>query len=195
MRIGLLADTHIPYRAPGLTPAILAALEGVDLILHAGDVDEPWALAPLAALAPVHAVRGNRHLLDRSSGGATLPEALELEVAGFRLAVTHGYLGGLTGWLWKTRELIGYLAGHPDNPAHDAAIVRALLRRFPQANVIVFGHTHRFYQAWHGEVLVINPGAALVTDYFIHHYEPSLALLELQAGARPTVTRLPLLAT
>ena len=190
MRIGLLSDTHIPYRAPALTPAILEALREVDLILHAGDVDEPWALAPLAALAPVQAVSGNRHLLDRSSGGATLPAVVELEAAGFHLAMTHGYLGGLIGWLWKFREMLRHLAGHGDFPAHDAAIVRALLRRFPQADVIVFGHTHRYYQAYHGQTLVVNPGAALVTDYFNCHYPPSVALLALEPGARPTVTRI-----
>ena len=72
--VGLLSDTHVPRRIKRLPKTVLDALAGVDLILHAGDVDDPAALEPLRAIAPVHAVRGNVHLHE-FSGGGTAPFA------------------------------------------------------------------------------------------------------------------------
>ncbi|HRU95624.1 MAG TPA: metallophosphoesterase family protein, partial [Anaerolineae bacterium] len=80
MRIGLLADTHVPYRMAEIPARVVSSLRGVEVILHAGDVDEPWALAPLEALAPVLAVRGNYHILERSAAGASLPRVIEVEL-------------------------------------------------------------------------------------------------------------------
>ncbi len=190
MRIGLLADTHVPYRATAIPEWVLTALHGVDLILHAGDVDEPWALAPLRRLAPVHAVRGNYHVLDGSSGGATLPASVEITAAGFRIAVTHGHQLGVLTLFWRAYVIWHNLWGQWRVPAYDAAIVRALLRRFPQADIIVFGHTHRFYQGWWGNTLLINPGAALATAYFDPPFRPSVVCLTLTPGALPVVERL-----
>jgi len=190
MLIGLLADTHVPYRARAIPPAVIAAFRGVDLILHAGDVDEPHALAPLEALAPVYAVRGNYHILDRSSGGRSFPESLELELTGFHIAVHHGHKIGPAAWLWKARAMLRNLTGRGDFPAYDAAIARASLRRFPTADIIVFGHTHRFYQARWGRTLVINPGAAQRTAYFKASFPPSVVRLRLERGAPPQVTKI-----
>ncbi|MCD4739494.1 MAG: metallophosphatase family protein [Anaerolineae bacterium] len=192
MLVGLLADTHVPYRASELPEAVVASLRGVDLILHAGDVDEPWALAPLQALAPVHAVRGNYHLLDRSSGGHTLPAAVEIEVAGFQIALTHGHRPGLEGMAWKVWALLRKLAGCGYFPAQEWVIVHTLLRRFPRADIIVFGHTHRFYQTQWGRTWLINPGAALRTSYFGTLLEPSVVHLQFELGERPEIRRIPL---
>jgi len=190
MRIGLLADTHIPYRAAVIPAPVLEALRDVDLILHAGDVDEPWALDALRALAPVHAVRGNYHLFDGSSGGASLPETVEIEVAGFRVGVIHGHRMGLATWFWKFYLLLENMRGRWSTPAYDRALARALLRRFPWADIIVFGHTHRFYQAYWGKTLLINPGAALRTAYFNAPHIPSLAHLILEPGRPPKVHKI-----
>lgn len=59
MRIGVVADTHIPGRARALPEALLRGLAGVDLILHAGDICVAPVLDWLAELAPVIAVAGN----------------------------------------------------------------------------------------------------------------------------------------
>jgi len=195
MRIGLLSDTHVPYRADAIPTSVLDALRGVDLILHAGDVDEPWALDVLRELAPVHAVRGNYHFFDGSSGGASLPETIELEVVGFRICVIHGHRMGPMTWFWKLYLLLENMRGRWETPAYDRAMKRALLRRFPQANIIVFGHTHRYYQAYWGKTLLINPGAALRTAYFDAPHMPSLAHLVLEPGRPPQVHKIqPLLA-
>jgi uncharacterized protein len=188
--VGLLADTHVPYRAAEISPAVIEALNGVDLILHAGDVDEPWALKSLEAVAPVYAVRGNYHLFDRSSAGRELPESIELDLEGYHVAVTHGHQIGFTAWFWKGWMTLQYLMGKWHFPQHDRLIVRKLLRRFPRADVIVFGHTHRFYRAWQEDVLVINPGAALHTSYFGSPLVPSIAHLVLARGEPPEVRRI-----
>jgi hypothetical protein len=191
MRVGLLSDTHVPYRVPEISPAVLAALHGVDLILHAGDVDEPWALDPLREIAPVHAVRGNLHLLDRSSGGRSLPESVTVDAAGHRIAVTHGHqLGPLMTGLWKAYCAWQGLRGHADFPAYNEAIVQSLLQRFPQADVIVFGHTHSFYTTRREHVLVVNPGAAMATSYFNGLHIPSVAHLVLTPGQPPRIERI-----
>ena len=190
MLVGLLADTHVPYRALEILPAAVMALQGVDVILHAGDVDDPACLAPLRALAPVHAVRGNFHLLDLSSGGASLPEHIALTLAGWRVVVTHGHRMGAASLVWKVRYVLRQLRGCTGGfPAYDAAIARTLLRRFPNADVIVFGHTHRYYEARWGQTLIINPGAALASAYFNLPAQPSVARLKLFAGDPPQVTR------
>ena len=54
MIIGVISDTHGLLR-----PEALAALRGVDRIIHAGDIGAPEVLAALAEVAPVTAVRGN----------------------------------------------------------------------------------------------------------------------------------------
>ncbi|MBN1486423.1 MAG: metallophosphoesterase family protein [Anaerolineae bacterium] len=193
MRIGVIADTHVPYRAAEIPPSAIESLQGVDLILHAGDVDEPWALVPLAEIAPVHAVRGNYHILDRSSGGASLPAEIELTLAGFSVALTHGHNIGPQAMLWKVLALLRMYTGHWDFPAYDAAIAKTLVRRFPKADVIVFGHTHRFYwQRW-GNTYLANPGAVLPQAYFLKPpCAPTVAHLVLEPGASPTFIAIPL---
>ena len=141
-------------------------------------------------LAPVHAVRGNYHLFDGSSGGASLPETVELRAAGFHIGVIHGHRMGPATWFWKFYLLLENMRGRWSTPAYDRAIARALLRRFPQADIIVFGHTHRFYQAYWNKTLLINPGAALHTAYFNAPYTPSLAHLILEPGLPPEVHKI-----
>ncbi|HJZ89148.1 MAG TPA: metallophosphoesterase family protein [Polyangia bacterium] len=80
-RIGVISDTHGLVR-----PEALAALRGVDRIVHAGDVGAPDVLAALSALAPLTAVRGNN---DRGPWAAALPETSVVEVEGVLLYVLH----------------------------------------------------------------------------------------------------------
>ena len=79
--VGLISDTHGLVR-----PEVFPALEGVELILHAGDVGE-GVLEELNAIAPVHAVRGNTD----PAGFPGLEERLDLELGGVRVHVSHGH--------------------------------------------------------------------------------------------------------
>ena len=59
MKVGVLSDTHVPTIVSALPPAIYDIFQGVDLILHAGDIVELSVLDDLRAIAPVEAVAGN----------------------------------------------------------------------------------------------------------------------------------------
>jgi uncharacterized protein len=81
VRVGVISDTHGLLR-----PEALAALRGVELILHAGDIGTPVVLLGLGALAPVKAVRGN---CDRGEWCDPYPERLTLQIAGVEILVLH----------------------------------------------------------------------------------------------------------
>ncbi len=178
LEVGLLADTHVPYRMKRLPRAVFEALTGVDIILHAGDVDRPEALHPLRTIAPVYAVRGNVHVLDLSRGGASLPRVIQLRLAGRRVLVTHGHLPGLIGLWFKGRDLMLRLLDNTETARFNARIARGLQRIHPQVDVIVFGHTHRAYVQWLGDTLVVNPGAVCPTL----REQPSVARMTLGSG-------------
>lgn len=81
MIVGVISDTHGLLR-----PQALAALEGSDLIIHAGDVGPPDILARLRMIAPTIAVCGN---VDTSPWGRTLAEVEVVDAQGHQLYVLH----------------------------------------------------------------------------------------------------------
>jgi putative phosphoesterase len=112
--IVVLADTHIRRgSARRLPPAVYAALERADLVLHAGDVVTGAVLEELNGFAPTVAVLGNN---DTDLTGQ-LPEERLLTVEGLRIALVH------------------------DSGARKGREGR-LRRRFPTADLVVFGHSH-----------------------------------------------------
>jgi putative phosphoesterase len=185
--VGLLSDTHLPYRMKRLPRQVFHAFAGVDVILHAGDVDRPAALEPLREIAPVYAVRGNVHFLDLSSGGISLPHLVELRLAGHRVLLTHGYLPGLASFWFKGRDVTLRLLGASDKGRFNERIARRLKRLHPRADIVVFGHTHRAYVGWIGDTLLVNPGAVSP----ILGEQPSVARMWL-GTTRPEVEILPL---
>ena len=158
--VGVLSDTHLPYRMQRLPDEVFHIFQGVDLIIHAGDVDRIEYLNDLAALAPLHAVRGNPHLADLSDGGRDLPSDLSLTIAGYNIVINHGGWSGLWSVAgdWFVESIV-----RPGGYRLNARIADRLARLYPQADVIVFGHTHRPYQAWHSGTFVLNPGAVCPT--------------------------------
>ncbi len=178
MRIGVLADTHMPYRLPQLPASVVEtfAAAGPDLILHAGDVDDPQSLEPLNRLAPVVAVQGNLHLGDLSRGGSQLPFHAELMLCGRRLIVTHGHRPGLAGLLGHVAVAGAYHLGLLSRERINRRIARRLRRRFPWADVVVFGHTHQPFRAWMGRAFFFNPGGVAQDRGDV----PSVGLLTLR---------------
>jgi putative phosphoesterase len=81
MKIGVISDTHALLR-----PEALVALEGVNHILHAGDVGDAHILDALRAVAPVTAIRGN---IDRSGPCAELPAEVYCTLAGTNIYMLH----------------------------------------------------------------------------------------------------------
>ena len=114
MRVVVLADTHIRRGGKRRLPdAAYAALDAADVVLHAGDLVVEDLLHELGGFAPTYAVLGNN---DAELGGC-LPETRSLELAGVRVGMIHD--SGPT----KGRE-------------------SRMKRRFPDADVVVFGHSH-----------------------------------------------------
>jgi putative phosphoesterase len=81
IKLGVISDTHRLMR-----PEALAALEGSDVIIHAGDVGSPEVLEKLEKIAPVHAIRGN---IDIASWARHLPEQREVSIENARIWVLH----------------------------------------------------------------------------------------------------------
>ncbi len=79
--MGVISDTHGLMR-----PEALTALEGSDLIIHAGDIGSPDILPALNRIAPVHAIRGN---VDRDSWTDEYPETLAVVVGEATFWVLH----------------------------------------------------------------------------------------------------------
>jgi uncharacterized protein len=157
-RIGVVADTHCPEFIPQLPESLPRALAGVDRILHAGDVDGAATLEELAQIAPVDAVRGDH---DRALG--KLPASRELIIEGKRVVLVHGHR---SHWIEEPQTLfwtlsLGHFTPHKDLP-------RWLHRRYPDADVIVYGHTHRARVDTIGGALVFNPGG-------VHQWNPASA--------------------
>lgn len=152
MRIGVLSDTHLQ---PGqfLPRSVWEALDGVDLILHAGDSVVPEVLADLKALAPVTAVRGNCDSWDLQS----LPEREILEVGGVRIGLIHGNCG--LGRTTPDRAFSAFVGTHVD--------------------IIVFGHSHSPYRVWRDGILLFNPGSPTQKR---REPQASMGILEIGQG-------------
>jgi putative phosphoesterase len=164
----VLSDTHIRrgsvHSARGAARALARLphaayhhLERADVILHAGDVLVGEVLDELRGFAPVHAVLGNN---DHELFGV-LPETRSLELDGVRIAMIHDS-GPSTGRAGRMR------------------------RRFPDADVVVFGHSHI---PWDDDGVdgqrLFNPGSPTERRSQPHH---TLGTLDLDGGR--VVTRI-----
>jgi putative phosphoesterase len=132
VRVLVLSDTHIPDFATRLPPNLVPELSRADVILHAGDVTSPDILDELASSATVHVALGNGDGPAVAAWGATDEVLLDLD--GLPVAMVHDS-GSRTG-----RE-------------------GRLTRRFPEARLIVFGHSHIPIDVEHAGVRLFNPGS------------------------------------
>jgi putative phosphoesterase len=138
-----------------LRPEVFDAFAEVDHILHAGDIGSLELLAELEGIAPVTAVYGNT---DDFEVRSRVPQLATVELDGFDIVVTHGDQFGS-----PTPEML------------NAA--------FPDAQIIVYGHTHRpLLTLVDVVVTVMNPGGAGARRFKL---PPSVGILELEAGIPP----------
>lgn len=127
----MLADTHLRSGLDALAPQLVVELRRCDAVVHAGDVVSRAALEELRSLGAVHAVLGNN---DGELAGL-LPDELQIELGGVPCAVVHD-----SG---PSRGRAGRLA-----------------RRYPEAHVVVFGHSHvPVDEEGLGGQLLFNPGS------------------------------------
>ena len=137
MRIGLIADTHMPGSLSELWPQAISALEQVDCILHAGDLHTLDIVDELSKLAPTYVARGNG---DIGIIDERLRENWVLNLGGVRVGLIHH----LPSPLRKSPETIKrYVERHfGDSP-----------------DVLIFGHTHLEGLYRVDNMLCINPGS------------------------------------
>jgi len=152
-RIGVVADTHCPEFLERLPDRLFEVLHGVDLIIHAGDVNSPETIAALEAIAPVEVVRG-----DHDGGRDAWPLSREVTVEGRRITIVHG---NRSRWIEEPETLLWTLSLGSYRPHRGLA--RSLRRRFDGSDVIVFGHVHRAHIETIGGTLLFNPGG-------VHHW-------------------------
>lgn len=128
----VLSDTHGPRRWRTCPPEVAEHLRTAELILHAGDVCVAGVLDELAEYAPVRAVRGNNDGPDVAEWGA--PVTLDMDIDGLRVSMIHdsGQASGRTA---------------------------RMRRRFPTADVVVFGHSHIPMDVTGDGVRIFNPGS------------------------------------
>lgn len=133
MRLVVLADTHIRDGSGRRLPqAVWDEIDRADGVLHAGDVTGPAFLDALEQRARTWTVLGNNDY----ALAHRLPETLEVELDGVRIAMLHD--SGPT----RGREA-------------------RLTHRFPTADLVVFGHSHDPCNEVHGDVVLFNPGSAI----------------------------------
>lgn len=145
-----------------LRPEVFAVFAEVDHILHAGDVGPEELLVELEAVAPVTAVYGNT---DGFPLRSRLPKVARVELDGFDIVVTHGDQFG------------------SPTPGR-------LVREFPGAEIIVYGHTHDArLELVDKTVTVMNPGAAGPARFGV---PPSVGIMELEPGIPPRARLVPL---
>jgi len=130
MLIGVISDTHIPYRATNIPKKVFEEFKDVDLILHAGDIEELTVLDELKKIAPVKAVNGN------CDYHPELNDFEVIKIENIKIGLTHGtvYPKGVTQQLYYLAKELG-------------------------VDVLISGHTHRSLIKQVNDVLLLNPGS------------------------------------
>jgi uncharacterized protein len=151
--IAVLGDTHMPKGGRALPDRCKELLRGAEAALHTGDFFAVEALRQIEALCPgpVHAVRGN---VDQPDLRKLLPETLEVELGDARVAMVHD-AGPAEGRLGRMR------------------------RRFPDADAVVFGHSHLPLLEEEEGFQIFNPGSPTERRRAPRH---SMGLLRVESG-------------
>jgi len=132
MRLAIVSDTHLPRGSRAIPPRCLDLMRGADAILHAGDFAELEVLRGLRALGPpVYGVTGN---VDAPELYAELPSARVVKAGDVRIAMLHD---------------AGPAGGRFDR----------MRRRFPDADAVVFGHSHIPLLEERAGFAIFNPGS------------------------------------
>ena len=170
--VGVLADTHVPDRVSEIHPLILPTFRaaGVSHILHAGDICSRGVLEQLRQIAPVTAVSGNRDWLLPG-----LPLARLVTLGGVKVGLMHGH-GGLRKYL--VDKVLFTLVGYNVH-----RYLRLLSTTLPEAQVVVYGHTHHPEILWYRGKLLFNPGSA--SFGMRSHSAPAVGLLHLCPDCLP----------
>ena len=130
--IVVIADTHMPKGRRALPEVCVEKIREAEMLIHAGDFSAASVLEELRALCPV--VLGVHGNVDDADLRRELPESLEADVGGRTVAVLHD-AGPAKGRLARLRT------------------------RFPDADAVVFGHSHMPLHEQEGGFQIFNPGS------------------------------------
>lgn len=166
MKIGVIADTHIPDLRRSLPARVMEIFSSVEIVLHAGDITSLDVLQQLQeSVSLTFAVYGEQ---DSAEVRSYLQESQVLEFGGLRVGLVHGNREARGGLNERIAKL---LRRDPYNPE----FIQYLLARFNNVDAIVFGHTHVPYAKVHEGVFLFNPGSINPAN----STEPSVGLLEI----------------
>jgi len=167
MRIGLISDTHIPEACEHLPANVFEALQGVDLVMHAGDVYVNRVLDELSRIAPVIAALGNGDEgLDGHRFKLEPDERVRiahlLEIQGLRIGLAHAL-------------------PTPDETS-EQVFANAMRQHFGgPVDVLVMGHSHLEGVVRFGRTLVVNPGSATLPRNLVG-VPGTVGILEIVSG-------------
>jgi putative phosphoesterase len=149
----LIGDTHLPRGRRRLPEECVARIAAADLVIHTGDFSTVGAYEELAAIGPdLVAVHGN---VDEPALRARLPDRTEVKVEGARIGVVHD-AGPRRGRLARLR------------------------RAFPDADAVVFGHSHQPLNEAAAAFQIFNPGSPTERRRAPAH---TMGIAEVEAGA------------
>lgn len=162
MKIGVISDTHIPERAPGLPEKLLRDLKAMDMIIHAGDLADLSVLTSLKKICPdVRGVAGN---MDPSEVCVQLPDKLVFKAGKFTIGVAHG-------------------CGAPQRLPE---MMRELFKK-DKVDLIIFGHSHYPVILSESAPILFNPGSP--TDTIFAPYR-SYGVVELNGNINMKIVKL-----
>ena len=141
LRIGLIADTHMPGSVAELWPQITDVFADVDMIFHAGDLHTADVIDQLSRIAPTYVARGNG---DMDVEHPMLKDEWLLDVGGQQIGIVHQ-------------------CPHPGR-ASKAKIAKRLTKHFAEQrpDLVIYGHTHHESVHRLDDQLFINPGSAML---------------------------------
>jgi uncharacterized protein len=142
VQIAIISDTHLPRGLRRIPDACVERLAAADLVIHAGDFTRISVLRELESYCELSAVHGN---VDEYELRTALPETTQVQAGGVSIAVIHD-------------------AG----PAHRR--LERLRRRFPDADAVVFGHSHEpLHERAPDGFQIFNPGSPTERRRAPHH--------------------------
>ncbi len=177
LRLVALGDTHLNFgeRIPAEAAAAIAAAEP-DALLHTGDIAWLPGLAPLAEIAPIYAVRGNRDILNWRK----LPAMRRFRMGRRSLLLFHGYGSSLADYLRMRRMA-----------TRRSPALRTMNLGFPAEaasdDFLIYGHTHLARAEVAAGRVIVNPGALTEKANVYGRGDPKFAVIELGADGAGTV--------
>jgi putative phosphoesterase len=151
VKIGILADTHIPDRLPEIPSAVNRAFKDLDIILHAGDICQLEVLRALQERYTLTFAVYGEH--DDEKVRQYLLASQVVEFRSRRIGLIHGAQNLEASWFSRLRLAL--------RPPPEEQYLDFLRSQFDDGEIhcIVYGHTHQPNLKFHNGVLFFNPGA------------------------------------